>query len=238
MDFMVLGPLQVRGAGGDRIRLASDAQRRLVSVFVLNADEVVRSEELEDLLGLSPSALRTSVCRLRRLVGAEVLTTEPPGYAIHGDQVDAALFEDQLDRARAAPSSEERRACLVRALHLWRGEPYSEFAHEPWAACEVRRLVELRSGAIEDLVDLELAAHEWSPAIARLQPLIEEQPFRDRPRGQLMAALSGAGRQADALRAFQQYRSYLRDEAGTEPSTPLIELDRRIASGAAITAPS
>lgn len=227
MDFLVLGPLEVR-AEGDRIRLASDAQRRLVSLFVLHAETAVRAEALEDALGLSPGALRTSVCRLRRVVGPDVLTTEPPGYAIHGDHIDAVQFEEALDRARAAADPTQERALLRDALVLWRGEPYTEFAHEPWAACEVRRLTELRCGAVEDLVDLELAAGERSPAIARLQPLIEDHPFRDRPRGQLMMALAAAGRRADALRAFEDYRRLLRDETGTEPSAALIDLDRQI----------
>ncbi len=232
MDFMVLGPLQVRDAGGDGIRPASDSQRRLVSLFVLHADAVIRAEELEDVLGLSPSALRTSVCRLRRVVGADVVTTDPPGYAIHGDRVDAVVFEGYLDQARGTDDPDGRRELLQRALLLWRGEPYGEFAHEAWAAGEVGRLTELRCGAVEDLVGLEIDNGAWSSAIARLHPFIADQPFRDRPRGLLMRALAGAGRQADALRAFQEYRRFLRDESGTDPSPALVALDRRIASGA------
>ncbi len=231
MDFKVLGPLQVCGAGGGRISLISDAQRRLVSVLVLHADAIVRAEQLEEVLGLSPSALRTSVCRIRRVLPAGVIATEPPGYALNGDDVDVDVdrFERLLALARSAGDTALRHQFLEEALALWRGVPYLEFADEPWAVCEVQRLTELHCGAIEDIVELELQAGEWSRAVARLLPAIEDQPFRDRPRGQLMRALAGAGRQADALRAFEAYRSFLRDEAGTWPSPELVALDRAIA---------
>jgi DNA-binding SARP family transcriptional activator len=232
MDFMVLGTLQLQRRQGDRVRLPSDAQRRLVSLLVLHAEAVVRAEELGDRLGLSASALRTSVCRLRRRLGADVVTTEPPGYALHCDHLDVTGFERGLRAARSGSDDPAcRRAFLEQALRLWRGEPYAEFAHEAWVEGEVRRLTELHCGAVEDLVELEIRAGEWSPAIARLQPLIDDQPFRDRPRGLLMQALASGGRQADALRAFQDYRDLLRDEVGTEPSAPLVDLDRAISRG-------
>ncbi|MGZ4138088.1 MAG: AfsR/SARP family transcriptional regulator, partial [Actinomycetota bacterium] len=112
---------------------------------------------------------------------------------------------------------------------LWRGDAYSEFAHEEWAAGESRRLAELRAGATEDLVELLLGAGEWTMAIATIESLIDREPFRDRPRGLLMRALADSGRRIDALRAFQTYRTFLVDEIGTEPSALLVALDREIA---------
>ena len=112
---------------------------------------------------------------------------------------------------------------------MWRGDAYAEFAHEPWALAESRRLAELRAGAVEDLAVLLIERGEWSAAIARLGPLIATYPFRDRPRGLLMRALADCGRRVDALRVFQDYRRFLIDEVGTEPSPELVALDRDIA---------
>jgi hypothetical protein len=47
----------------------------------------------------------------------------------------------------------------------------------------------------------------------------------------LLQALAGAGRQADALGAFRDYRAYLAESVGTEPSAEVRRLDRRVASG-------
>ena len=55
---------------------------------------------------------------------------------------------------------------------------------------------------------------------------MREQPFRERPRGQLMLALYRCGRQAEALDAFQQARRTLVDELAVEPSSALRELEQ------------
>jgi DNA-binding SARP family transcriptional activator len=56
-------------------------------------------------------------------------------------------------------------------------------------------------------------------------------PLRYRPRGLLLQALAGAGRQADALHAFRDYRTCLAESVGTEPSAEVRRLDRLVASG-------
>ncbi len=237
MQFDVLGPLRVVGADGTQINMSSVAQRRLISVFVLRAGTIVPTDFLEECLGLSSGALRTSVSRLRRSVGFDLLVTAPPGYQLLTENVDAARFKDLVTSARVATDVAIARAALEEALALWRGDAYAEFAHEEWAIADARRLAELRVGAIEDLAELLLAAREWTAALATVEPLIETEPFRDRPRGLLMRALADSGRRTDALRAFQAYRTYLIDEIGTEPSAAIVALDRDIASYGASQVP-
>ena len=53
-------------------------------------------------------------------------------------------------------------------------------------------------------------------------------PFRERLLGQLMLSLYRAGRQADALAAYQAGRRRLAAELGLEPSPELRDLERRI----------
>ena len=229
MQFDVLGPLRVVGAGGSQLVLAGTAQRRMISILVSRAGTVVSADWLAEHLELSPGALRTSVSRLRRVVGFDVLVTEPPGYELCSDQIDARRFEQLVTDARATDDPAAIRAALEAALTLWRGEAYGEFAHEGWAVTEARRLTELRTGATEAVAELLADAGDWSAAIATVQPLIETEPFRDRPRAILMRALADSGRRTDALRAFQAYRTLLLEEVGTEPSEEIVRLDREIA---------
>lgn len=226
----VLGAIRAFDSGGLRLTLASEAQRRLLAMLCLRAHTTVRSVVLEEHLGLSPGALRTSISRLRRVIGAENLVSDSAGYELKAS-VDAVDYERLVNEAFLS-DAERARLCLEQAGALWDGPPYDEFAHEPWAEIEARRLGELHAAAVEELVLLLLEAGESAGAIAALLPLIEQQPYRDLPRALHMRALDQAGRRTDALRHFQSYRLVLQGEIGTEPSAPRVELDRAIASAA------
>ncbi len=230
MEYLVLGPLRVVPPDGRPVRLRSAAQRRLLSLLVMRAGTVVSADELSDRLGLTAGALRTAMSRLRRVVGAGQLATVAPGYLLQAEQVDAARFDALVALARSTDDAMAAVAHYEAALRLWRGDAYAEFAGEDWAMGEARRLAERRADATEELAALLVDLQEWAIAIDRVEPLIEVEPFRERPRALLMRALAGSGRHIDALRAFQAYRQHLLAEVGTEPSATLVELDRRIAS--------
>ena len=226
----VLGAVRAFDAGGRQLTLASQPQRRVLAMLCLRAQTPVRSVILEEHLGLSSGALRTSISRLRRVIGAENLVSESTGYELKAS-VDAVEYGRLVNEAFVS-DAERARWCLEQAEALWEGPAYDEFAHEPWAEIEARRLGELHSAAVEELVLLLLEEGESAAAVATVLPLIDEQPYRDLPRALLMRALDQSGRRTDALRQFQSYRLVLQGEIGTAPSAPLVELDRAIASGA------
>jgi class 3 adenylate cyclase/predicted ATPase/biotin operon repressor len=232
MEFNVLGPLTAIGNEGRRVVMPSVAQRRLLSMLLLRSGTVVSADYLADHLELSTGALRTSVSRLRRIVGFDTLVTAPPGYELRSPNIDVKAFERLLDEARSTADGADgadRRSLLASAIGLWRGVAFAEFSGESWAITEVTRLTELRSGAIEDLCALGIEEGNSAKAISQLEELISSEPFRDRPRLLLMRALHESGRTRDALRAFQTYRRFLQDEVGVEPSAAVTALDRSIA---------
>jgi hypothetical protein len=83
--------------------------------------------------------------------------------------VDVVDYERLVGEAADADAESARRA-LEHARSLWRGVPYDEFAHEPWAEVEVRRLGDLHAAAMEDLVVLLLDAGDDGAAISVLTP--------------------------------------------------------------------
>jgi DNA-binding SARP family transcriptional activator/tetratricopeptide (TPR) repeat protein len=220
----VLGPVQLLGVGGDVIELPSAAQRRLLGVLAIHAPTPVRAEYLCSVLDVTSGALRTSVSRLRRLVGDEALRTTVGGYRLDV-RVDADLACAELKVADGDPVR------IARALDRWVGDALEEFADEPWAVGEAVRLGAIRAAAIEDLGEALLLDRRPDEALAVLEPHIVEHPHRDRPRGLAIRALAASGRQTDALRAFQRYRDELAETVGTEPSAELREIDRRVAAG-------
>jgi tetratricopeptide (TPR) repeat protein len=84
---------------------------------------------------------------------------------------------------------------------------------------------------VDDLADELIAAQRSAEAVALLERQIADHPYRDRSRGLLIRGLASGGRQGDALRAFQDYRSLLIDELGTEPSADVVRIERRVATG-------
>jgi DNA-binding SARP family transcriptional activator len=234
MEFRVLGPLEVRRAG-EVVDVRGSKRRALLALLILHANEVIPSERLIDELwgGRPPAnasaALHNLVWRLRKDLGSELLVTKPWGYLLRIDPetVDLHRFDLLVRDAKPLPAG-ERRAKLAEALGLWRGPALTGLEHEPSLSVEIARLQDLRLVALEQRIDadLELGAHE--EVVPELEALVGEHPLRERPRGQLILALYGSGRQAEALEACRETRRVLVDELGIEPSPELRELERAI----------
>ena len=223
----VLGPIQVVTASGCAVDLPSVSQRRLLARLAVDAPRALRVDLLCDVLGVSPGALRTIVSRLRKGFGDTAVIASQGRYRL-AVPVDAALFTTLLSRLG---TDDDRIGTLERALALWTGPPFEEFSAEDWAGPEATRLAELHASAIEDHAAELIGARRWPEAIAGLKAHVSVHPLRDRPWGLLVQALGGAGRQADALAAFREYRAYLAEWTGTEPSAEVGRIQQRIAAG-------
>ncbi|MDX1511203.1 MAG: BTAD domain-containing putative transcriptional regulator, partial [Nitriliruptorales bacterium] len=79
-----------------------------------------------------------------------------------------------------------------------------------------------------DLVDADLARGLDEELVPELRRLVDEEPLRERRWAQLVLALYRAGRQGEALAAYQQARQTLVDELGIEPGPDLKELQERV----------
>jgi DNA-binding SARP family transcriptional activator len=227
LEFRLLGPLEVQGAEGP-VAVAGQRQRALLALLVLRANTVVSTETLIDLLwGEQPprtaaTSLQNAVSQLRKVLGASVVLTEPPGYLLSVDreQLDLGRFERLVAAARGH-EPHERASRLREALALWRGAALADLAYEPWAQAEVYRLEDLRLGAHEDLLDAELELGNHAAVAVEADRLVRQHPLRERARGQLMVALYGSGRQAEALETYGEARRTFVGELGVEPGPQL-----------------
>lgn len=211
-----------------RLPLGGARQRALLALLLTRANEIVSVDRLvDDLWGGEPprtavNTLQYYVSQLRKVLGAERILTQPPGYVIRvaPGELDLHRFERLVERGGA-----ER---LREAIALWRGAPLADFVYEPFAQAEIARLGELRLAALEERVELDLALGRHAQLVGELEALIREHPLRERLRGQLMVALYRSGRQAEALEAYQDVRRALVEELGIEPGPPLQRLERAV----------
>jgi DNA-binding SARP family transcriptional activator len=209
--------------------------RALLAFLLLHANEPVSSDRLiDEVWGLTPAktagaSLQNYVSRLRKAIGADLLLSEPGGYLLRVDpeRFDLARFERLTAEARGA-EPRERAEKLRAALALWRGPALEDLAFEPFARDEVGRLEEARLSALEQRIEADLELGAAGGVVGELEQLVGEQPLRERFRAQLLLALYRAGRQADALEAYQDARRVLMDELGLEPSEELRALQQAI----------
>ena len=240
MRIGLLGELEVLDDQERAVVVAGAKLRALLAVLALHTGRVVSTDLLVDALwGADPPAgvrngLQGLASKLRRALGsADLVAMRGDGYAVElpAAAVDVHRYEQLVSAGHAAAAGGELdRAVtlLAEADRLWRGDPLADFTYEDFAAAPIARLSEMRVAAIEERLDLELQLGRHLGVIVQLEELVSAHPLRERPRGLLMVALYRAGRQADALRTFQEGRHLLGDELGLEPGHELRRLEAAI----------
>lgn len=237
MEFRLLGPLEAL-EGSTPLALGGRKPRALLARLVLDVGRTVSVQRLvDDLWGeaVPESALKMVqiyVSQLRKVLPAGVLLTRPPGYVVDvdPDAVDVTRFIRLRDEGRAALAAGEPGTASTRlgeALSLWRGPSLAEFT-EPFAPVEGGHLEELRVVCLQERIEADLELGRHADMVGELEALVARHPLREPFHAQLMLALYRAGRQADALGAYERFRRTLDEELGIEPSAALKELQFRI----------
>ncbi|MCQ4042331.1 BTAD domain-containing putative transcriptional regulator [Streptantibioticus rubrisoli] len=237
LRFALLGPVRAWD-GENPLPAGSPQQRALLAALLLRGGRTATADELIDALwGEEPpesalAALRTYAFRLRKALGAGVLTSVSGGYALRTapGSVDIAVVEQhaaEAEKARASGDPARARELLCAALDLWDGEPLAGLPG-PYAEMQRARLIEYRLSLLDARLELDLELGGHSEAVSELTALSAEHPLRERLRALLMLALYRSGRQAEALGVFADTRRLLADELGVDPCAELSELHQRI----------
>jgi DNA-binding SARP family transcriptional activator/Tfp pilus assembly protein PilF len=249
MEFRVLGPVEV-WLNGRIVDAGHARQRAVLAVLLLDAGRAVPADVLIDRVwGDQPprsvrNVLSGYVGRLKALIaiaqdgdghdrgGAEAsmsLSRRAGGYLLQAGpgRVDLARFRGLVAEAAAAGDDERASVLLAEAVALWRGTALAGL-DSPWLNA-MRATLELeRAGVVLDLNEIRLRRGEHGALAGELAAQAAAAPGDERLIGQLMLALYRCGRQAEALRWFEQTRRYLAGELGADPSPPLAALHQQI----------
>ena len=231
---------------GQDVDLGPPRRRALLALLLTEPGRVVPVERIVELLwgGEPPeqaiATVHSYVSNLRRALeparpprhAADTIITRPPGYivAVPPGELDARVFEELAAAARALAESDPERAAagFEQALALWRGPAYEEFSDELFPLAEVRRLDDLRLTCSRTGSTSSSPSAATSASLRSSNGRCEAHPLRERCCGQLLLALYRSGRQADALRAYEDGRRRLVDELGLEPGHDLRRLEQAI----------
>lgn len=241
VEVRLLGPVEI-WADGRPAELGPRQRRHTLAALAVDAGRPVTIETLVTRVWDEPPltaarVLQVHITHLRRLWASAGGT--PPvrllrrssGYVldIAPERVDVHRFADHIRRARDADPSTAL-TLLRTARGWWRGEPLDgltgrwversrhAYGEQYLAATVAWGLAELRAG---------------SP-LAVLGPLTElavDHPLTEPLADVVIRAYAAAGRPADALAYYAEFRRRLADELGADPSATLQALHQAILRG-------
>jgi DNA-binding SARP family transcriptional activator/Tfp pilus assembly protein PilF len=240
MRFAVLGPIRAWREETE-LPLGPPQQRAVLAALLVHEGAQVALEGLVDGVwgDRAPASavhvIHQYIHRLRLVLGREGLgriRSAGGGYALDFDaeSCDLTCFTRLVARARQARAEEDpvaAAALYAEGLALWRG-PALAGVPGPYAAAQRSRLTELRLSAQEEHLAVVVDLGRYEQAAAELSVLAAAHPLRERLRELQMLALYGAGRQAEALEAFQETRRLLGEELGVDPGPGLQAVHQRI----------
>lgn len=217
---------------GQRLETAvRGAQSRLLLAYlVLNRERPVRRDELEDALWADarPSArnaLAPPLSRLRAVVGGHRL---PGGAQLQLELGETAWVDVEAAKAAVAAAraaSDPRRAAeaAAAAAAICSGGLLPGLEAE-WLEAHRAELRDLHAEALEleARAALAVGADELPRAARSARAAVDLLPFRESAWLILVEALQAQGNGAEALRAFEEVRTLLREEIGAVPGAALL----------------
>jgi predicted ATPase/DNA-binding SARP family transcriptional activator len=238
MTFEVLGPLAVtsQGAPSD---VRGTRRRVLLLRLLVSANQFVDGDRLaEDVWDGKPpsgalSTLASHVSLLRKILGSDRLESRAGAFrlSVRAGELDAACFQDEIDEGQRRLTEGDPAGALAvldTALARWRGTALAEARGAVWASGEITRLETARAAAFETRLECKLALGQHDEVIGEAEALLAAHPLHERIWAHLMVALYRAGRQADALAAYQRARQYLVEQLGIEPGPDLRALEAKV----------
>ena len=213
---------------------------------VVGADRLVEELWADEAAETRRNTLQVKVGMLRRALGPEVVVGRDGGYTLMLDaaQVDATAALRLTDEAavRDREAGRHRPGCPglgkgSRALP--RRGPADRWRLLTGSTCIAPVSTRPGSPSSRSTTGRAWAWETSGTAIGELEGAVADHPFHESLWELLMTALYRAGRQADALSAYQRVRSRLGEELGLDPGPHLQRLERGILSQeAAIAGPS
>lgn len=259
MRAEVLGAVRLVDDGGSPVEIPERKVRALFAALAVSVGEAVPAETLisrvwgEELPGSPSRVLQAKLSQLRALLdqaspgGRDLLSRSGGGYRLSLDMetLDVVAFRAAVAHAAELPADEERAELLQRALELWRGRPYAEFADALWLSAEIADLEETRLRGVELCAEALVEIGRPEQAVTSAAPLLTQQPTREGLAAPLLLAYYRTRRQPEALSAYERLRGHLADEFGADPTPELQRLhlqilrqDPELAAGPTQTGPA
>ncbi len=220
IEYSILGPLAVRLEPFAATVDLRESQRLLLGRFLLTPGATLSAAVLADEvwgedreLKRPANSVQVAIGQLRQRLkdsgpNWKLIATVGAGYRLTLSdpmRLDAQRFRSLAERGKALSRTQPRvaRALLSEALECWRGPVLGDHGQLRWARGHATELETLRNQAETALNDVRLSLHEYDGLETTLRRQILEHPADERRWAQLIRALDGAGRTAEAGLAYR-----------------------------------
>ncbi|MET7568855.1 BTAD domain-containing putative transcriptional regulator [Streptomyces sp. NPDC005492] len=236
--YRILGTTQALRPDGTPVPVGGARLRALLTVLALRPGKTVPASVLVDEVwaGDPPAdatgALQALVGRLRRVLGADAITSAASGYRLAAapDDIDLHRFERLTGeglRALADGNPAKAAEALDDALVLWAGPPLADL---PDRTAEASRWETRHLDARRARLTAALALGEADTALPELTALCDTHPLDEPLQYLRLQALRSTGRTAEALAAYEDVRQLLVDRLGSDPGPELRALHGELLS--------
>ncbi|PYE20125.1 putative ATPase [Williamsia limnetica] len=224
----LLGPVSIADENGQMRPVPGIRARRLLAVLALTPGSQRSQSALIDgvwgeKLPRSPqSALHTQISRLRPLLPDGAIEAGPLGYrlTLGPDAIDVFAAQSLL-----ADGSAE---ALGAAAALWRGEPGDDLGDDELASSVRQSAARLHDDLDDHRSRKALSDGDFDAARAFAQARCDADPLDESAHATLIRALSGLGREPEALAVFARLRRTLSAELGADPGPEITALHQQI----------
>lgn len=231
--YRVLGPTQAFRQDGTEVPLSGARLRALLAALAAVGGRTVSGGELathvwgedEEWPADETAALQALVGRLRRVLDRAAVESAPGGYRLVADRddIDHFQFERLASEGAAALEAGDAVAAaglLEAALALWRGRALADLPGRDSDPLVVR-LEQSHTQARRSRLAAEVVLGRAQSVLAELTALADAAPLDEPLQALWIRALRTAGRQAEALQAYEDVRLRLTERLGTAPGGEL-----------------
>lgn len=241
MEFFLLGSVRAR-SNGCVAWPTSGRARCLLTALAWWPNEFVSDDILIDRIWGSSlpddprDSLYTSAKRLRRTIrrvspsdwvkrrrGGYLLAADPLSIDLHQFRHDVSQAHDAVRRGHDGLAA----TLFERAVERCSDVPLSD-VEGVWAGGVRETLSRERLSALVAGLEAGLRLGRHAELVPTLADLAERSPLDESIAANLILALYRSGRQAEALATYARTRRDLIEQVGTEPSTALEDLHRRL----------
>ncbi len=240
LEISLLSETLFRLPGQPILRFTTQKESALLA-YLAHSGRTHNREALADLLWEASSTrqslsnLRTTLARLRKQVGDQLIVTRKTVAVIPvvHEQTNSVRFQAIL-AAAGREMSVAGSNLLAQGLALYSGEFMAGFslAHAPrfndWLVVEQERLHQMAMHGYRQLAGWQEEQGHFAAGAATAQKWVSWDPLDETAQQQLMRLLAYDGRVMDALRVYEHCRFLLQAELGVPPAPATTALYKSI----------